>query len=44
MKAGGESPLIDDFEIPPLQEAAHLGLASQNHLHELPDHFLSLLV
>lgn len=36
--------LVDDFEVSPLQEAAHLGLAGQNHLHELPHHLLPLLV
>ena len=36
--------LLHDFEVPPRQEAAHLGLASQNHLRELPNALLLLLV
>lgn len=33
-------PLVDDLEVPPLQEAAHLGFAGQHHLHQFPDHLL----
>lgn len=37
-------PLVDNLEVSPLQEAAHLGLAGQNCLHQLSGDLLFLLV
>lgn len=35
---------IHDFQVPPLQEAAHLWLTGQNGLHQLPRDLLLLLI
>lgn len=37
-------PLVDDFEVSPLQEAAHFGLSSQDSLHQLSGDLLLLLI
>lgn len=34
------SPFIDNLEVPPLQEAAHLWFACEHDLHELAHHLL----
>ncbi len=33
-------PFVDDLEVPPLEEAAHLWFAGEHDLHELPHHLL----
>lgn len=33
-------PFIDNLEVPPFKEAAHLWFAREHYLHQLPDHLL----
>lgn len=33
-------PFIDNLQVPPFQEAAHLWFAGEHYLHQLPDHLL----